>query len=152
MLHFIEQRRMYLLLIASVIMFIPLAIWAGWVIHWYGWGRQQALAKQRNYLLHHADHARIVKEGRNMLADPGKYPYRSGEPYPPSLPPYLASLNSSSVSVAPDHEVVILTFQREFQLFVAGEDVRGVPQMVDAFHPPAREIHPGLWYIELGGH
>jgi hypothetical protein len=65
------------------------------------------LEEHRGYILHHANHALIVKEAREMLQNPDRYRLRGGDLVPPDLPHYIDSLEPYNVVVFPQEAVLI---------------------------------------------
>jgi hypothetical protein len=103
----------------------------------------RSLEDHRDHVLHHANHALIVEEAREMIRNTELYRLRGGDLLPANLPPYIQSLEPYNVLVLPQ-EGVFIRFGRLFTLYVAAEEN---PQK-SAENPEATEIHPGLWYAD----
>jgi len=115
------------------------------------WAEGAAIEKTRDFVLHHADHARIVEEARQMLNNPSLYfeprDPSSGRYRPPkAIPPYIGRLDPTRIKIDDGGQEIEMVFGRRFWLYVAR---KGAPAPFGG--PPAREIHPGLWYVEHEG-
>jgi hypothetical protein len=133
------------LLIVGTFVTMILGIWAYRVVAWYTVGNPASLKAKQVFILNPANQPAILQACQAMLATPASYPQPSGEPFPKGMPPAVASLGATSVTIYPDG--VLIMFDRNFGLWA-------VPAKATAPNlpiPTARPLIAGLWYLAYPG-
>jgi hypothetical protein len=121
------------------------AIWSYHVYAWYSTGYPASMKAKQAWVLNPANQPAILQACRLMLATPAAYPQSSGDAFPQNLPPALAVLGASSITVNPNG--VLIMFGRDFGLWAVPNNAT-TPNLPI---PTARPLIPGLWYVTYPG-
>lgn len=113
----------------------------------YTANQHAALSAQRAFLLYPANHPAIVQACQTMLATPTAFPQPSGNAFPTGMPPALATIGASSVSITPNEGVLIM-FDRRFGLWVTPPNSAATNLPISTAH----QLTPDLWYLTYPGH
>ena len=124
---------------------VVVGVWAYRVYAWYTVGYPAAMKAKQAWVLNPANQPAILQACRTMLATPAAYPQKPGDSFPSTLPPALASLGATSITIDP--KGVLIMFGRDFGLWAVPANATAPNLPI----PTARPLIPGLWYLTYPG-